>query len=275
MNIFTVHALNISRIAVIFLFVLSSLASCSKRWTKHGFQTSDWNIDSENCHRVAAQSFPPNYLTQQLPGYTSPVQTNCTNNGGMVNCTTTGGESYPITTVEDLNEGNRNRSWERCIRTKGYYTVGEQPQKAKKPQLSALGVALREAGREEQALCKKPEFASFYNKTACKVEDLTTEQLSDSSKVTKQEKKIVHSIRTKEKQARAKMIRAIQSLSPNTSGRELIALIEKYDKLQENLMLGLLSRQLNYGEYNTMLRALNLEAKQQVKAFEPLLLQSR
>lgn len=116
------------KLAILQLFTLISLlglTACTTQWTKLGFNLEQWRKDNADCIAQAARAFPAQYSTYQLPGYTAPVRTNCYATGSLVNCTTTGGQSYPITVSNDLNEGNRNNAWEACIRAQGYYPVHE------------------------------------------------------------------------------------------------------------------------------------------------------
>lgn len=109
-----------------FVFSAAFLGGCATRWTKPGFDLNAWQVDYNNCIIQSSRLFPPQYHTSTIYTVTSPIETNCERIGTYVSCSTTGGESHPITVTEDLSRGNRDKAWESCIRALGYYPVEEK-----------------------------------------------------------------------------------------------------------------------------------------------------
>lgn len=106
--------------------ILISVVSCGKTWTKPGFNMNQWNLDNANCKVHANSLFPPNMHTTQIPGISTPVQTNCYTIGGVTSCNTHGGPGTPINVTKDLNSQGRAQAWEACIRQRGYYQPKER-----------------------------------------------------------------------------------------------------------------------------------------------------
>ncbi len=228
--------------------ILTGCASPTLYWTKSGFDPARWAADNTVCERQAAESYPPQFHTSESPGYTSPVNTNCTTVGGRVNCRSTGGESYPIRFTSDLNKENRVQFWDKCIRAKGYYTVSKNATKVPSQPNPIIG-AISTAKTEWKSLCAGSEFAPLIKKSPCEEDEITFDQLADNSKATESDKVMISKLRGEEKKIEAKVISALKSFG-GKSGQEVLVTLRKHQQLTDTNYIMLLEQRRSFGKFN-------------------------
>jgi hypothetical protein len=238
---------------VVLTLFMCLLQGCATRWTKNGFSLQQWNVDSSNCMNIASANFPPYYTSYQSQGYTTPMRTNCNTLGSQVNCTTTGGQSNPITITQDLNEASRTAVWERCVRSKGYFPVGENTGEGIDSRTSdPIKDALTKVNLAQKARCLRAEFAPFYAKSPCDQGNLNLEQLADRSKPTKSEKIIISKIRAEEKSDEIELTSSIVEFG-GTQTAGAANLFRKYTLLHDQVYLALYDGKYTYGQFNKRL----------------------
>jgi hypothetical protein len=234
------------------ILFLASCATHATLWTKIGFNSTQWAKDDSNCSREAAQAFPAQFVTDTSQGYTTPINTDCTNIGRIINCTTTGGKYYPITVTKDLNAGNRAHTWEKCIRSHGYFPEDELPNPIKE--------AFTEAKTASELLCKRTEYEAFYKKSACKEEDLSLEQMSDKSKATTEDKTIISKLREEEKYIVNKLTSNMSNFGSKTDAN-IALLIRNYSNYADQNYLKLFEGNITFGEFNKKRQEIEIQFK--------------
>jgi hypothetical protein len=250
----------------IYLFISAAvtLAGCSTKWTKQGFNRHEWHKDSAICERDAAQIFPPQFITYQTPGYTTPVQSNCSRIGELVNCTTTGGDSYPITNVDDLNEENRRNAWERCIRARGYFTTNEA-KNLKEPQLAEsdreIVSAIKEYGQNFRAICTNTEVEIYFSKNPCKIGG-STQDKSYASRSEKSATKLVRKDRISRFNELVKQLNLIKS----ANSLYLAKIVSEISRRSNENYSGLIEGRITWGTHNKVGRELVDELESKIAA---------
>lgn len=109
--------------SIIILGISISLAGCNVGWMKPGATRAEFNQDRYDCQIEAAKTYPVSMVQRTVStGYQTPAQTQCNNAGyGNFNCTTTGGNYVPPSTItEDVNMNNRSAAFHSCMQAKGY-----------------------------------------------------------------------------------------------------------------------------------------------------------
>jgi hypothetical protein len=251
----------------VFFFIILSLSACQTDWTKNGFNLQKWNIDHSNCQTEAAQLYPPQFISYHLPAYSDPLETNCSNIGDFVNCTTSGGESFPITSTRDVNELNRNNAWERCVRARGYYTTDQTPPRTEVSHdnmINTIRISIEEAKNASNDLCHQADLSVFYKKSACNVGDLTLEQLSDKSKANPDEKQAVSKLQSEEKRTASKVVKLLLQ-HEKVKGITLAGLIKKHIILNDNLYVVLFNGTYTFGEFNQKRQEIDLQFGKEFK----------
>ena len=107
-------------LTAILIFLLSGCAGVG--W-KHTTETSEkYHQDVFECEMIALNRFPVRMVTETISvGYRTPVKTDCQKSDLHTSCTSTGGEYIPgSTSTKDVNQSNRGRSQDNCLRSRGY-----------------------------------------------------------------------------------------------------------------------------------------------------------
>jgi hypothetical protein len=115
------------------LVICLPLASCaSQLWAKPGGSPAEFEVAKAGCNTQSYSMFPP--MMQQImvtSGYTTPMQTNCTNVGYSVSCFTTGGNYVPpVYMPVDQNQRARNSAVRSCLMTAGWQPVKDKEEAA-------------------------------------------------------------------------------------------------------------------------------------------------
>jgi hypothetical protein len=107
------------RKVIIFAFFI--LTGCATTWTKDGGTQQQFNDDKFECELSASKDFPEQLQSRQYGGGQLPSETTCQTFGYTTNCTTYPGAYIPPRTkTVDLNDRDRRKAFERCMRYKGY-----------------------------------------------------------------------------------------------------------------------------------------------------------
>lgn len=96
--------------------VVSALAGCGG-WSRPNTTEAQFYQDRSQCEYQAATAYP--VVMSSTGGYQGPAQTRCTTYGGVTNCTTTPGTSFPGVQT-DMNVGARAGAFNSCMRGRGY-----------------------------------------------------------------------------------------------------------------------------------------------------------
>lgn len=226
------------------------------RWTSQNFNIAQWRIDDAACEREAAIMFPPDNVTRKHQGFTAPVSTNCYDMGYTINCTTTGGESYPIYWTTDLNEGSRRASWERCIRAKGYYTVGEA--NAQPTVKHPIVKSVEEAKSKTDEVCSRSEYAMLFKKIPCSVDEIELKHLADDRRLNNSEKRIFEKFVGETGKINTDVIKVVSG-SSGKKAQDLKFLILDHSNSSVHNELELLKRRRTIGDYNRQRQVLHLK----------------
>lgn len=89
--------------------------------SKAGVTVGQMQNDFTDCEIEAAQRVPQQMTIGTTPTYTTPLSTQCVNNGYSVSCNTTGGQTYGGQTYSyDANAGLRGKAEAQCLIRSGY-----------------------------------------------------------------------------------------------------------------------------------------------------------
>lgn len=96
-------------------------------WQHPSKNNNEYLADRFACIGSSAKAFPAELVSEQIaPGYTTPIQTECTKRDNGKNetisiCTTSGGNYVPprISTF-DANENNRDKYFNACMEAAGW-----------------------------------------------------------------------------------------------------------------------------------------------------------
>lgn len=171
-------------------------------WSKPGATQDDFNRDDAQCKSYAYGQFPPAMRVvrpavtgMQIPGQS---QIDCDVNGNHANCTTMGGGTttvpvfIPGQAVDD-NADARQSSWQSCMYSNGWRQRRPQSSTAQASGTVTndaaatsdyrVNLAIDRAQRETAETCKNEKFKLFFAKTGCSSDDITPEQLADTSRI--------------------------------------------------------------------------------------------
>jgi hypothetical protein len=144
-------------IAFIFLFLFAGCAH-NNVWVKSGASTNEFNVDKYDCLQQSQQQSSGAFVNQY---------------GGFAN-------SGSITNVGLFNS---------CMNAKGWSLQDKKANEQKQD-------TMKEFAEKYKAICAKSEYAALFVKSACKVEDITFEQIADNTKITQEQKTILPKYRT-------------------------------------------------------------------------------
>jgi hypothetical protein len=95
-----------------------ALSGCAGGWNRANTTEAEFRRDMYQCEQEAARTYPT-VMQAYGTGYRAPDQTNCTQNGNQMNCSTTPG-AYTPPPQSDVNSISRVRGMESCMYAKGY-----------------------------------------------------------------------------------------------------------------------------------------------------------
>ena len=108
-------------IGIFLLFLL--IPGCAQyAWYNPNKGEAEFNQDRYRCLQEASRLYPPQLATRQITGgYQTPSTTNCYDSGSGIQCQTTPGYySPPVFTTEDVNEANRQNTFNICMQADGW-----------------------------------------------------------------------------------------------------------------------------------------------------------
>ena len=121
---------------------------------------------------------------------------------------------------------------------------------------TALRDAFKEIHAEQDALCKRPEFAAIYARSACHLGDLTISQLADSSRLANADKAAFSKVR-KESQDIGRKAAAAYRAFGGDRGRRVAAAIDRAEVMAERNGVDLYQGHITWGEYSQRRREVN------------------
>ena len=121
---------------------------------------------------------------------------------------------------------------------------------------TALRDAFKEIHAEQDALCKRPEFAAIYARSACHLGDLTISQLADSSRLANADKAAFSKVR-KESQDIGRKAAAAYRAFGGDRGRRVAAAIDRAELMAERNGVDLYQGHITWGEYSQRRREVN------------------
>lgn len=146
--------------------LVTLLAGCAQfAWYHPNKNQNDFNMDKYNCERRAVNMYPTLMIQQRPDFQPAPIQapstTNCTNNFGVINCTTTPGQTFSSPAAlytpppQDANANNRGNAISSCLQANGWELrpVDNRPQ----PQYSQPTPAINKNAGES---CSRPSECS-------------------------------------------------------------------------------------------------------------------
>lgn len=99
-------------------------------------------------------------------------------------------------------------------------------------------------------MCANPELKAYYSKTACKVQDITFEQLADNSKITAPQKAALVKQRAIVDKIQKEQTRAMRS-TPSVNAKKVADLYESIIVTQgDQINLDLYNGKITWGEFN-------------------------
>ena len=110
---------------------------------------------------------------------------------------------------------------------------------------------------DAQARCKEPAYSAYFSKTACLAQDITFDQMADTSKITNQQKVAFLGFKKAFDTQFAQYLDLIKNI-PNSTGERLAALYQttlmpESDKNSIDLYSG----KITWGEYNQRRKEIN------------------
>ena len=109
---------------------------------------------------------------------------------------------------------------------------------------------------EQDALCKRPEFAAIYARSACHLGDLTISQLADSSRLANADKAAFSKVR-KESQDIGRKAAAAYRAFGGDRGRRVAAAFDRAEVMAERNGVDLYQGHITWGEYSQRRREVN------------------
>jgi len=248
-------------------------------WNKPGATQDDFNRDSAQCNSSAYSQFPPAMRTvrpavtgMQMPGQS---QTDCDVNGNHASCTTTGGGTttlpvfIPGQDVDD-NANARQSAWQSCMYSNGwsqgrpqssqasassslYPSFRDAPQSDNREVVTdpanRIKYALDRAQREAAYQCKEDQYRLFFAKTGCSSDDITPEQLADTSRISFMVQPVALKLQP-EIAATVERVRDAEREFGGARGAKVADALDVALYDAEQNMKGLCDGKLTWGEYN-------------------------
>ena len=149
-----------------------------------------------------------------------------------------------------------------CMNARGWYLqrqAGTQ-EPAQGAQPSPVKIAFDTFAAEAQARCREPELQPYFAKTSCNAFDITLEQLTDSSKITEEQKVALQKNRSEYLQQSRKLIQAIRQYG-GQKGASVATLREKSDEEVDANILELYTGRISWGEYNRHRKDINVRLR--------------
>ena len=211
------------------------LAGCAPMvWNKPGATEKEFELDRLTCTELAQRR----YMELELAFYTGESSNEMVNENGL---------------------------FASCMNGKGWHLGPQQVVIGNARGLgiqndqftpTALRDAFKEIHAEQDALCKRPEFAAIYARSACHLGDLTISQLADSSRLANADKAAFSKVR-KESQDIGRKAAAAYRAFGGDRGRRVAAAIDRAEVMAERNGVDLYQGHITWGEYSQRRREVN------------------
>jgi hypothetical protein len=116
-------------------------------------------------------------------------------------------------------------------------------------QSAQLKTAVDQIIRENQEACKREEYKPLYVKSACRVTDISLQQLADTSRISATEKMLFQKLQSENQTHLEKAASAYRSYG-GVPGLDGALVLERTEKLIENNALGLYEGTISWGDYS-------------------------
>jgi hypothetical protein len=228
-----------SRIAVVVFLIF--LAGCANNnvWVKEGASKNDFESDKYSCLQQSQQQEGSAVVNQ----YGGSARNGAVTNGILYNS---------------------------CMGSKGWslqnqatnQAVMEQNQADFNQKKSEYQEAISKLGEKNKAICSKPEYAMLFTKTACNANDITFENIADSTKITQEQKTVFPKYRT-EVDAVFKEFIVYAHANGKDKDKQWADYLDSIQTEIDKYTLGLYSGAITWGEYNQYRKGMN--ARHQVE----------
>jgi hypothetical protein len=198
-------------------FLLSACAPMD--WTKPGASQNDFSRDKNNCLQQAEQRVSDIGNSLNVVSGTAVV----------------------------TKEGVFNS----CMSSLGWRQTSQQSTQPVTgiDQAAQLETALEQIIRENQEACKREEYKPLYLKSACKVADITVEQLADTSKISAAEKPLFAKLRPESPARMAKAVIAYRAYG-GSQGIKGALVLDRTGSLYEKNAQDLYEGTITWGDYS-------------------------
>lgn len=205
------------------VFILSACATpASYQWIKQGASDNDFAKDRYACLQESQQRVSGSYVNRY---------------GGS--------SSNTVVTNETL--------FESCMNSRGWrlQRVTKQDQSSPKNREVAEAAAFKYQSIIERSkeVCADPSYEAFYTKSPCKPTDATLAQLSDTSRVTPQQKKTLDLLTPALQQNNRDLVQWYRTYG-GQNGNARAAVVDLIFEKAEANRLNLYSGKITWGEFN-------------------------
>jgi len=136
-----------------------------------------------------------------------------------------------------------------CMEARGYTTREVSDEEFDKQKASPLKIELNEIAKDINNICNKNDFNLIFIKSACRVEKITLEQLSDKSMILENEKTTFSQYRSEVKDKNNKLFELIRTYG-DSKEKEFGLAGERFYLQTEQNALDLFEGKITWGEYN-------------------------
>jgi hypothetical protein len=197
------------------------LAACAPMaWNKPGASQSDFSADRYDCMQQAQQRVSGAYVNSA---------------GGVA--------SNQVITNPNL--------FASCMNAKGWYLSRQASTQQQAQQMpDPFKETMDQLNREIQENCVRDEYKPYYAKTACKPEDISLEQLSDTSKISEIEKPVLSKLRSAGQTVNRRAQEAFRTYK-GEKGTAIASALERSNARADKITLDLYQGSITWGEYNS------------------------
>ena len=183
---------------------------------------------------------------------------------GVAQANAYGGTAVNTVQTNDMLFGN-------CMNAKGWSLQNNQALQQQAQQNQSINSQFQaESNRldaQSRDTCNNPDLKAYYSKTACYAQDITFEQLADSSKITAAQKAAL----VKQRAAVSESQKARYDLNKRAGGRAArIADVVNTDLIPKNDQnnLDLYNGKITWGEYNKKRKDIYLQFQERIKSIQ-------
>jgi hypothetical protein len=268
------------------VMVYMMTAGCAQTyWENRNNPSANLQADASYCENEAMRVVPNQVAAPVYAAPSTTSNTSCMRMGVMIDCTTTTTPDYNAQNQQasaqaGANLGtafSRKRYTENCLRSRGWteHVVDSnqrQFQQNQQPGQQPNVYFFKEAEKKwieeyHSEICESPNLSRYFQRTACYVDKLTLAHLSDTSKITENEKVELDFLSSKTFILKNKQIEYHQIyLLPTSLASRAIGILNKfYDSGLKNRS-DLNTQAITWGEYNVKRKVASEELRSERSA---------